>query len=127
MLQNSSKLTVIDNSGAKIVYCIKVLKGYKQRYGFMGNLIMVSIKNLRSQKKEFLKIKRGDIVLALIVRTKFFKKVFSSDSYNFLENGAILLTKQRKPLATRIFGAIPKFFRFSKFFKLLMISAGILL
>jgi len=127
MIQNSSKLIVIDNSGARVVFCIKVLSGYKKRYGFVGDMVMVSIRDIRVKKTDFSKIKRGDVLYALIVRTKSSSKNYNSDSYNFLENSVVLLNKQKKCIGTRIFGIIPKFFRFSKFLKIIMISSGVLI
>jgi len=126
MLQNGSKFYSIDNSGAKIISCIKIVKGYKKRYGFVGDLALVSVKSLRSKKKEKSKIKKGSVSLALIVRTKSFKLLHNSDSFNFLENSAVLLTKQFKCLGTRIFGGLPRVLRYSKFLKLITISSGIL-
>ena len=60
MIQRNSIINIIDNSGAKKVYCIKVLNGYKKRYGTVGDLLIVSIKSIRFKKKKILKIKKGD-------------------------------------------------------------------
>lgn len=70
MIQVGTLLNVIDNSGATQVKCLKILKGYKRRYGYVGDLVLVSVKNLREKRKEFSRVKKGDICKALIVRTK---------------------------------------------------------
>jgi large subunit ribosomal protein L14 len=124
MIQQGSYLEVIDNSGAKKVMCIKIINtGYKQRYARVGSLILISVKSTRSSK--ILKVKKGDMYKALIVRTK--AKSFSK-VYNFkqnFENAAVLLNKQYKLLGTRIFGKIPKQLKFSKFLKLTTLSSGL--
>lgn len=126
MIQSGSFLSVIDNSGAKSVICIKVLSGYKRRYAFVGDLIMVSIKNLRSQRRASSKAKKGEIYKALVVRIKTKVKIFNSDTYSFFENSVVLLSKQNKCVGTRVFGILPKSFRFSKFLKIVSISSGVL-
>ena len=127
MIQNGTYLNVIDNSGAKIVGCIKVQKGFKRRYASVGDVITVSVKSLRNKRRSTSKVKKGDILKALIVRTKISKKEFSNKSINFFENSVILLSNSNKPIGTRIFGALPKFFRYTKHFKIISLSAGLIL
>jgi len=74
MIQQQTILKVIDNSGAKTVKCIKVLGGYKKKYAFLGEVIIVSVRNLRNKSKITSKVKKGEVCRALIVRTK--KKIF---------------------------------------------------
>jgi len=122
MLQTGTILNVIDNSGAKKIMCIKgVNPGYKQRYIYLGSMVLVSIKSIRYSKN--IRVKKGEIHKALVVRTKNYKKSF----YNYrkyFENSAVLLNKHNKFLGTRIFGVIPKEFKYSKYLKALTISAG---
>lgn len=126
MIQNGSYLNVIDNSGAKDICCIKVSSGYRRRYASTGDIITVSIKNIRKKKKVSPKIKKGDVIKALIVRTRSLKKVSFYEHLSFTENSAVLLTKQNKLLATRIFGAIPKSFKYTKFLRMVSLSAGLI-
>ena len=77
MIQTGTFLNIIDNSGAKEVCCIKVSKGYRRRYAFTGDVITVSVKSLKSKRKATSKVKKGDVVKALVVRTKSEKKDFS--------------------------------------------------
>lgn len=126
MIQKGSRLNVIDNSGAKEIECIQVLAGYRARYGIRGSLIIASIKKMRKKRKSVLKVKKGDVVKALIVRTKSLKKSFASVSNFFLENSVVLLTRQNKFIGTRVFGAIPRKFRYTRYAKLISISSGLL-
>jgi large subunit ribosomal protein L14 len=128
MIQNGTILTVVDNSGAKSAICIKVLKGFKSKYAFSGDLILVSIKSLRSKRRFASKVLKGELYKALVVRTKskLNKSIGSNDSITFLENSVILLNKQLKFIGTRIFGSLPSSLRQSKFLKAISLSSGIL-
>ena len=125
MIQNGTFLRVIDNSGSRIAACFKIIKGKKKRYAKMGDLILVSIKKLRSKRRLTSKTKKGEIYTALIVRTNSIKKHFCGNDVNFFENSIILINKKNKFVGTRIFGSVPKFFRFTKFLKIISISSGI--
>lgn len=125
MIQNGTYLNVIDNSGAKLVCCIQVKKGWKKRYANMGDIIVISVKSLRNKRRITSKVKKGEVLKALIVRTKSSFKEYSNKSINFFENSAILLTNNNRPIGTRIFGVLPKFFRYSKHFKIASLSAGL--
>jgi large subunit ribosomal protein L14 len=124
MIQSGTYLNVIDNSGAKDVCCIKVSKGYRRRYAFIGDVITVSVKSLRSKRKATSKVKKGDVIKALVVRTKTNKKDFSGKTLGFLENSVVLLTNQSKPIGSRVFGTLPKTFNFSKYLKVSSISSN---
>ena len=126
MIQNGTYLNVIDNSGAKIVGCIQVKNGFKKRYASMGDIIVVSVKSLRNKRRITSKVKKGEVLKALIVRTKSRIKESSNKSINFFENSVILLTNNNRPLGTRIFGVLPKFFRLTKHFKIASLSAGLI-
>jgi len=126
MIQVGTILRIIDNTGAKTALCLKVQPGYKKRYANQGDIVTVSIKSLRLKRRDSIKIKKGEIYRALIVRVKKSTKVFSGDSFsNLYYPCGILLSKQNKILGTRVFGSISKSFRFSKFMKLISISSGI--
>lgn len=124
MIQSGTYLNVIDNSGAKDVCCIKVSKGYRRRYASIGDVITVSVKSLRSKRKATSKVKKGDVIKALVVRTKTSKKDFSGKTLGFLENSVVLLTNQSKPIGSRVFGTLPKTFNFSKYLKVSSISSN---
>jgi large subunit ribosomal protein L14 len=125
MIQVGTLLNVIDNSGARKASCIKVIPGYKRRYARIGDLIVVSIKSLRTKRKATSKTKKGEIYKALVVRTKPKQLTFSGESTAFLENSIILLNKQNKLIGTRIFGALPSSFRYTKFLRVVSLSAGL--
>ena len=124
MIQVGTTLNVIDNSGAKKVYCIRIIKGSNKRYAYLGDSILVVVKTLRKKRRALSKVKKGEIHNALIVRTKTKKSYCFSDSFFSLENSVILLNKQQKFIGTRIFGALPKIFRYTKYMRALSLSAG---
>jgi large subunit ribosomal protein L14 len=125
MIQNGTYLNVQDNSGARSVMCIKVLKGYKSRYAYIGDLILVSVKKLRTKRRSLSKVKKGELFKALIVRTKTKFNTYNNGNFNsFLENSVILINKQNKLIGTRIFGLVSKKLRYSKFFRIISLSSG---
>lgn len=124
MIQKGSILNVIDNSGARFVKCIGIYHGFNSRYAFLGSKILVSVKKLRKKRKRFSKIKKGATTYGLIVRTK---KAYNNNSNNtaFLTNSIVLLNFQNRIIGTRIFGALPKFLRYTRYMRLLSLSSGI--
>ena len=124
MIQNGTYLRVIDNSGAKEVCCIQVSKGYRKRYSFIGDTIVVSIKSLRKRRRLTSKVKKGDVTKAVIIRTRSVSKNKLNEHTAYKENCAILISKSNKLIGTRIFGAIPKNFRYTKFLRLASLCAG---
>lgn len=126
MIQVGTLLTVIDNSGAKTALCLKVFPGYKRRYANIGDTVLISIKTLRLKRRDSLKVKKGELYRALILRVKVPVKVFSGDSFSYGGKSAIiLLNKQNKYLGTRFLGAVSKTFRFTKYLKVLALSSAI--
>ena len=108
MIQQQTILKVSDNSGAKTVRCIKVLGGFKKKVAKIGDIIIVTIKELRDNLPPKCKIKKGQIHKALVVRTK---KIIENKNHTFTyfsDNSVILLTKKNKITATRIIGPISK-------------------
>jgi len=124
MIQVSTLLTVIDNSGAKKAYCIKILTGYQKFYGLVGDVILVSIKKIRAKRKLNSKVKKGLLYRGIIVSTKVGTSMFSGEKTKFFENCIILLGKQRKPIGTRVVGFLPKNLRYTGFLRILSMSKG---
>lgn len=115
-------MKVADNSGAKVVYCIKVLGGSRRRYATVGDVIVVSVKEAIPNSK----VKKGDVLKAVIVRTK--KEVRRPDgSYiKFDENSAVLISNNNEPLGTRIFGPVARELRAKHFMKIISLAPEVL-
>ncbi len=125
MVQKHSKILVADNSGAKFAYCIHNLSKPKSRYSFIGDLLLVSIKQLRVRRRYASKIKKGNLAYALVIRSKIFDKYFFGDKIKYSETAVILFYKKtNKLIGTRIFGYLPYSFRYSKYLRLLFICTG---
>jgi large subunit ribosomal protein L14 len=122
MIQAETRLTVADNSGAKEVYCIKVLGGSKRRYASIGDIIVVSIKEAIPNAK----VKKGDVMKAVVVRTK--KEIRRPDgSYiRFDDNSAVLLTGSMEPIGTRIFGPVARELRAKNYMKIISLAPEVL-
>jgi large subunit ribosomal protein L14 len=126
MIQTSTILNIIDNSGGKKARCIKVICGYKKRYAYIGDIILVSIQSLRKKRKSTTKVKKGEIYKALIIRTNNKLFYLYGDSISFLENSIVILNKQNKLLGTKVFGSLLSKFRYSKYLRLVSLSAGLI-
>lgn len=122
MIQMQTILNVADNSGAKRVACIKVLGGSKRRYASLGDVIVVSVKEALPNSK----VKKGDVMKAVIVRTA--KDVRRPDgSYlKFDDNSAVLITNQMEPVGTRIFGPVARELRAKQFMKIISLAPEVL-
>ena len=122
MIQSETRLTVADNSGAKELYCIKVLGGSKRRYAGIGDIIVTSVKEAIPNAK----VKKGDIVPAVIVRTK--KEISRPDgsAIRFDDNSAVVLTKNNEPVGTRIFGPVARELRAKRFMKIVSLAPDVL-
>ncbi|MBF0470310.1 MAG: 50S ribosomal protein L14 [Gammaproteobacteria bacterium] len=122
MIQMQTKLTVADNSGARVVQCIKVLGGSHRRYAGIGDVIKVSVKEAIPRGK----VKKGDVYNAVIVRTK--KGVRRSDGslIRFDSNSAVILNNQHQPIGTRIFGPVTHELRGEKFMKIISLAPEVL-
>lgn len=122
MIQAETRLTVADNSGAKEVYCIKVLGGSKRRYAHVGDVIVVSVKEAIPNAK----VKKGDIQKAVIVRTK--KEISRPDGskIRFDDNSAVLINQNREPIGTRIFGPVARELRAKRFMKIISLAPEVL-
>ena len=124
MIQQQTILKVSDNSGAKTVKCIKVIGGFKKKFACVGDIIVVSVQELRNKSKTNSKVKKGEVLKALIIRTK--TKIRKKDgSVNFFNSNFVsLLNKQENPIATRIIGPISNDLKKNKYMKFAAISAG---
>ena len=122
MIQMTSVLDVADNSGAKKVYCIKVLGGSRRRYASIGDIIIVSIREAIPGAK----VKKGEVARAVIVRTK--RELARSDgSYiKFDGNSAVLINKENEPIGTRIFGPVARELRGKRFMKIISLAPEVL-
>lgn len=125
MIQVQTLLKVSDNSGGKIVRCLKILKkGGKPGYGRVGDVIVVSVQQIRSKKKITSKVKKGEVLYGIIVKTRSLLKRSSGLSLSFVQNSVVLLSKQLKPFATRVLGVVPKELRKNRFSKIISLAAG---
>ena len=124
MIQQQTILKVSDNSGAKTVKCIKVLGGFKRKFAYLGDVIIVSIQELRNKFRVNSKVYKGEIHKAVIIRTKYKSTKKDGSNFFFNENSVVLINRQGKPIATRILGPIPKKLRLTKLMKLASISSG---
>jgi large subunit ribosomal protein L14 len=122
MIQMRTMLDVADNSGARKVGCIKVLGSSKRKYASLGDVIVVSVKDAIPNSK----IKKGDMVKAVVVRTR--KGIRRSDgSYiKFDDNSAVLINQQNEPIGTRIFGPVARELRAKNFMKIISLAPEVL-
>lgn len=122
MIHPETKLEVADNSGAKIVQCIKVLGGSKRKTASVGDVIVVSVKDAIPRGK----VKKGQVQRAVIVRTK--KEVHRPDgsAIRFDKNAAVLINAQNEPIGTRIFGPVVRELRAKRFMKIVSLAPEVL-
>ncbi|MFT3691572.1 MAG: 50S ribosomal protein L14 [Kofleriaceae bacterium] len=122
MIQMTSVLDVADNSGAKKVFCIKVLGGSRRRYAGIGDVVIVSIREAIPGAK----VKKGEVQRAVIVRTK--RELARPDgSYiRFDGNSAVLINKENEPIGTRIFGPVARELRAKRFMKIISLAPEVL-
>ncbi len=122
MIQTETVLDVADNSGARKVLCIKVLGGSRRRYASLGDVIVVSVKEAIPNAK----VKKGDVMKAVVVRTA--REVGRPDGtfIRFDNNSAVLVDNQREPVGTRIFGPVARELRAKRFMKILSLAPEVL-
>jgi large subunit ribosomal protein L14 len=122
MIQTRTVLDVADNSGARKVQCIKVLGGSKRKYASIGDIIVVSVKEAIPNAK----VKKGEVMKAVVVRTA--KEVGRSDGtyIRFDNNSAVLIDNQKEPIGTRIFGPVARELRAKKFMKIISLAPEVL-
>jgi large subunit ribosomal protein L14 len=122
MIQAESVLGVADNSGAKVVQCIKVLGGSRRRYAGLGDVIVVSIKEAMPGSK----VKKGTTAKAVVVRTKRENRREDGSYIKFDDNSAVLINAQREPVGTRIFGPVARELRGKRFMKIVSLAPEVL-
>ncbi|MEM5787826.1 MAG: 50S ribosomal protein L14 [Syntrophobacteraceae bacterium] len=122
MIQSETQLNAADNSGAKRLYCIKVLGGTRRRYASVGDIIVVSVQEAIPNAK----VKKGDVLKAVVVRTR--KEVRRPDgSYiKFDDNSAVLINAAKEPIGTRIFGPVARELRAKQFMKIISLAPEVL-
>ena len=122
MIQMQTNLEVADNSGARRVMCIKVLGGAGRRYASVGDVIVVSVKEAIPRGK----VKKGDVLRAIVVRTS--KDIARKDgsTIRFDKNAAVIVNKQSEPIGTRIFGPVPRELRAKNHMKIISLAPEVL-
>ncbi|MGX7593031.1 50S ribosomal protein L14 [Candidatus Karelsulcia muelleri] len=122
MLQQESILNVADNSGAKKVVLICVLGGTKKKYAYIGDTIVVSVKNSISGSK----IKKGKVTKAVVVRTKYKVKRNDGSYISFDENACVLFSKSGELIGTRVFGPVARELREKEYMKIISLASEVL-
>jgi large subunit ribosomal protein L14 len=122
MIQVQSTLSAADNSGAKLVMCIKVLGGSKRRYAAIGDVIKVTVKDAIPRGK----VKKGEVYNAVVVRTAKGVRRPDGSLIRFDGNAAVLLNNKLEPIGTRIFGPVTRELRTEKFMKIVSLAPEVL-
>ncbi len=122
MIQPQTYLRVADNSGAKEIMCIRILRGANQKAASVGDIIIAVVKEATPN----MLIKKSDIVRAVIVRTKKTVRRTNGTSIRFDENAAVIINKEGNPRGTRIFGPISRELRDTKFMKIISLAPEVL-
>ena len=122
MIQMQSTLDVADNSGARQVMCIKVPGGSKRKYARIGDVIVVSVKEAIPRGR----VKKGDVLKAVVVRTRSPLRRADGSSIRFDRNAAVLINNQREPIGTRIFGPVTRELRDDNFMRIISLAAEVL-
>jgi large subunit ribosomal protein L14 len=122
MIQMQTSLDVADNSGARRVTCIKVLGGSKRKYAWVGDVIVVSVKEAIPRGR----VKKGDVMKAVVVRTAKDIRRPDGSVIRFDRNAAVLVTPQMEPVGTRIFGPVPRELRARNHMKIISLAPEVL-
>lgn len=122
MIQAETNLEVADNSGARRIQCIKVLGGSKRKYASVGDLIVVTIKEATPRGR----VKKGEIVKAVVVRTAKDIRRPDGSAIRFDSNAAVLITPQGEPIGTRIFGPVTRELRAKHYMKIISLAPEVL-
>jgi large subunit ribosomal protein L14 len=122
MIQMQTNLEVADNSGARRVMCIKVLGGAGRRYASVGDVIVVSVKEAIPRGR----VKKGDVMRAIVVRTSQGIKRKDGSLIRFDKNAAVIVNKQSEPIGTRIFGPVPRELRAKNHMKIISLAPEVL-
>lgn len=122
MIQMQSRLVVADNSGAKVVQCIKVLGGSKRKFASVGDVIVVSVKEAIPRGR----VKKGDVQKAVIVRTAYDVQRTDGSIIRFDRSAAVLIGNNGEPIGTRIFGPVMRELRAKKYMKIVSLAPEVL-
>ena len=122
MIQMQTNLDVADNSGARRVQCIKVLGGSHRRYAGIGDIIKVTVKEAIPRGK----VKKGDVLNAVVVRTRKGIRRADGSTIRFDSNAAVLLNNNKQPIGTRIFGPVTRELRSENFMKIISLAPEVL-
>ena len=122
MIQTETMLDVADNSGARRVMCIKVLGGSHRRYASVGDVIKVTVKEAIPRGK----VKKGDVMNAVVVRTKKGIRRADGSLIRFDDNAAVILNNNKAPSGTRIFGPVTRELRTEQFMKIISLAPEVL-
>ena len=122
MVQMENYLKVADNTGAKEIHCIRVLGGSKRKYGNIGDIIVASVRKANPGGT----VKKGDVVKAVIVRSKRGVRREDGSYVRFDENAAVIIKEDRNPKGTRIFGPVARELREKDFMKILSLAPEVI-
>lgn len=122
MIFQQTRLSVADNSGAREVFCVKVLGGSRRRSASIGDTIVVSVKNALPNAK----VKKGEVHKAVIVRTRSKMKRLDGSYICFDDNAAVLINAQQEPIGTRIFGPVARELRARQFVKIISLAPEVI-
>ncbi len=122
MIQTETVMEVADNSGAKKVQCIKVLGGSKKKFAGVGEIIVVSVKEAIPRAR----VKKGQVMKAVIVRTKQAVNRRDGSAIRFDTNAAVLINNNKEPIGTRIFGPVPRELRSAGYMKIISLAGEVL-
>lgn len=121
MIQERSVIKVADNSGAKVVRCFRILGGTHHRYAGVGDIIVASVQSAEPRKT----VKKKDVVKVMVVRTKSALRRKDGSYVRFDENAVVLIDAKKEPVATRIFGPLPRELKEKGFEKLMTMAEEI--
>ncbi len=122
MIQPQTRLEVADNSGAKEIMCIRIMESSNKKYGYVGDVIMASVKEASPGGS----VKKGDVVKAVVVRVAKEMRRKDGSYIKFDKNAAVLLTPQNEPMGTRIFGPVARELRDKEFTKILSLAPEVI-
>jgi large subunit ribosomal protein L14 len=122
MIQMQTRLDVADNSGARQVMCLKVLGGSRRRYARIGDVIKISVKDATPRGR----VKKGDVLNALVVRTKSGERRSDGSLIRFDNNAVVLLNAQLQPIGTRVFGPVTRKLRSERFMRIISLAPEVI-
>jgi large subunit ribosomal protein L14 len=122
VIQQQTRMDVADNSGAKKLFCIKILGGTRRKYASVGDVVVVSVKEAIPNSK----VKKGEVHKAVVVRTRRQVRRPDGSYIRFDDNSAVLINNQLEPIGTRIFGPVARELRAKKFMKIVSLAPEVL-